>query len=393
MDNKKTEKQRITRMKVLSGIMLAVIGSVMGFTIASIVLDGEETVSTPLYYKLLNIPLIIIAYFVVIGIHELGHVLAGWSQKFVFRFITVGPFMLEREAGQLKFKWNKQVNLLGGLALSLPNDQYNLVKRYSIFIAGGPIASIIYGLLMLAGTTQLSTDNELLHWYLLDSFFIINCLLSLCIGIATLIPLKEGGFSSDGGKLLNFAKGGLSANVEATFIRYLAMATSGIRPSMMDPKPAEELLKALPDSDMKAYFHSILYNHYQDIKELDKAAYHLDEYLKEADNIPKGYVTSLYLEKAWFEARYNKNLEKALEYFHKEKFGVMIPKVQILRTEAAIALEKKDIILASEKIKQALIELPKLMDKGAIISEKECLEEMLSEICALEESFENHLAK
>lgn len=380
-------------MKVLSGIMLAVIGAVMGFTIASIVLDGEETVSTPLYYKLLNIPLIVIAYFVVIGIHELGHLLGGWSQKFAFRFITVGPFMLEREASRLKFKWNRQLNPLGGLALSLPEDQHNLVKRYTIFIAGGPIASILWGLLMLAGTTQLSFNQALLPWYLFDSFMLINCLLSFSIGVASLIPLKEGGISSDGAKLLNFAMGGHSAKVEATFIKYLAMATSGIRPSMMDPRPAEELINALPDSDMKAYFHSILYNHYQDIKELDKAAYHLDEYLKEADNIPKGYVASLYLEKAWFEARYNKNLEQALEYFHKEKFGVMIPKAQILRTEAAIALEKKDIILASEKINQALIELPKLMDKGAIISEKECLEEMLSEICALEASFENHLAK
>ncbi|AWM34708.1 hypothetical protein [Hymenobacter nivis] len=53
-----------------------------------------------------------VAWLLAVLLHELGHVLAGQAQRFQFRWLVVGPLLWKREAGRLRFAWNK--NLGGG---------------------------------------------------------------------------------------------------------------------------------------------------------------------------------------------------------------------------------------------------------------------------------------
>lgn len=362
-------------------------GIIIGATVAYLVLvvfgDVKGGSEFPWHTKLLLIPVVAIALWITIAIHELGHVFAGLSQKFEFRLLSVGPVMVEKELGKLQFKRNTNFNTFGGVALCLPTDQQNLNKRFAIFAFGGPLASLIFGGFLSIFLIFIQLDTTLLGFYLLESFILISCILSFCIALVTLIPMHSEGFTSDGGRILNLLKGGPSAQIESTLLNAIAQATSGIRPSLINPDPILVALNLPYESPLKPYLSGLLYNHYQDAGELEKASWHLDQYLEGSLYIPKGYIASLYLEKAWFEARHNKNLSLAKEYSSREKAGVMVPKSQVLRVEAAIAMGEGNYSLAVKKINEAIKELPKLIDKGAAVAEKEWLEAMLEE-CRVE---------
>jgi hypothetical protein len=358
-------------------------GIIIGATVAYLVLvvfgDVKGSSEFPWHTKLLLIPVVLMALWITIAIHELGHVLAGISQKFEFRLISVGPVMVEKELGKLQLKRNTNFNTFGGVALCLPTDQQNLNKRFAVFAFGGPLASVIFGGMLSLYLIFVQLDTASLAVYLLESFILISCILSFCIALVTLIPTHSEGFTSDGGRILNLLKGGPSAQIEATLLNAIAQATSGVRPSKISPDPILAALNLPNDSPLKPYLNGLLYNHYQDVGELEKASWHLDQYLAGAQFIPKGYVASLYLEKAWFEARHTKNLSLAKAYSSREKAGVMVPKSQVLRVEAAIAMGEGNNSLAIKKINEAIKELPKLIDKGAAVAEKEWLEQMLEE--------------
>jgi uncharacterized membrane protein len=81
-------------------------------------------------------------FFIVIGVHAAGHAVAGVWVNFDFKMYVVGPFMWEKELTGWKFKWNKNVNTFGGMAICLPVRTENLPIRFSIYAPSGPIASL-----------------------------------------------------------------------------------------------------------------------------------------------------------------------------------------------------------------------------------------------------------
>lgn len=377
MNTKKTKKRQHTILGILSGIIA---GAGIGYLFGSFGFDTGAGANHSVMVKLTLVPLAVFSILLVIAIHELGHLLAGWSQQFEFRYISVGPILFEKELDQLRFKWNKNFNTYGGFVICLPNDQVRLTKRFAVFTAGGPLASILYGLLLLLILRHSTINQEAVSGYFLHAFVLMNCVFTLCIGLLALIPMHTEGLTSDGGRLLNLLKGGPNAQIETTLLQYITLAAAGTRPALFAPEPLLQAIALPVESPMKPYLHSMLYSYYLDVKDLEKAAFHLDAYLQHAANVPKGYVATLYLEKAWFEARYHKNVALATEYFQKEKFGVMVAQAQVLRTEAAIAFAEGNKELAVAKAAAAIKELPKLIDKGAAIAEKEWLQEMLQEM-------------
>ncbi|MCC5919694.1 MAG: hypothetical protein LAT68_06030 [Cyclobacteriaceae bacterium] len=115
---------------ILVIIPFSILGAIIGFSIAywqDNIGSMAETkdFNTPFYFYLLMIPTAIFSYWWIIAIHELGHVIAELSQKFKFRFMSVGPILLEKENDKYKLRWNKGINVFGGLALCLPDDTKN----------------------------------------------------------------------------------------------------------------------------------------------------------------------------------------------------------------------------------------------------------------------------
>lgn len=125
-------------------------------------------------------------------VHELGHCLAGLLAGLEFDRIRVGPLELDGYK-RLSWEWNRGT-ILGGHALMLPKGDSALPVRIAVYVAGGPIANVACGLMLL---NMMPTQSA--HFIGLAQLFVAG---SFVVGIANLIPFRRYGFSSDGMKLV-----------------------------------------------------------------------------------------------------------------------------------------------------------------------------------------------
>jgi hypothetical protein len=174
MDTKKIKKTFTT-------LLLMVVGAGVGFMAAKLGLDSAHSASNAQVVAI--IILLLPAFFLVVGVHEAGHALAGKLVNFDFRMYVVGPFMWDKEESGWRFKWNKNVNLSGGLVICIPTTTENLAKRFSIYSLGGPAASFIltafaYGLNLMVAVIN---TNHNLVLNVAGSLFSLISFLSLII--------------------------------------------------------------------------------------------------------------------------------------------------------------------------------------------------------------------
>ncbi len=359
-------------------IIFVSLGFTAGYMGVSFFANGDpESMPTPLANKILIIPIFIVGFFIALALHELGHVLAGLSVGFDFRIYTVGPFMIEKEEGRLLFKWNRNLNTSGGLALCLPRNEHRLKPKFIRFIAGGPSASFLWGLIALVLYWFIPFDSSNIFLWSIEKLLVISSLSSFLVFLITIVPMRSGGFFSDGARIINLMKGGTQSELDFTLLQLSAQLYSGIRPRELNEKMMTHAINLSIDSPFKAYVHNMLYYHYLDCNELEKAKSQLYLYESYLDSIPKGYQATVWLDKAYFEALYNGDAANASEYFKKADIGAIIPKSQVLRTKAAIAFVAEEWDEAIRIAEEAIKALPKSMDKGTAVAEKEWLESII----------------
>ncbi|OGX91364.1 hypothetical protein BEN49_05065 [Hymenobacter coccineus] len=146
-----------------------------------------------------------VAWLLAVLLHELGHVLAGQTQRFQFRWLAVGPLLWKREAGRLRLVWNKSLNLAGGMALCLPPNADDLRRRFMVFAAGGPLGSAAWAAVAL-GTYALLPVATSAVGQVLAGALAASGGISALLALLTLIPAHVGGFYSDGGRLLHLGR-------------------------------------------------------------------------------------------------------------------------------------------------------------------------------------------
>ncbi len=83
------------------------------------------------------------ALFFGILVHELGHVVAGLIAGFQFRRLLVGPCAFTREARGYRLRFLGKRFLAGGYTLMLAPSTDGLRRAYCVFVAGGPIATLL----------------------------------------------------------------------------------------------------------------------------------------------------------------------------------------------------------------------------------------------------------
>ncbi|WP_159475083.1 M50 family metallopeptidase [Dyadobacter sp. 3J3] len=357
-------------------MLILFIGAVTGYFAGKMGVNAAKEVSkaTVFVVAALFIPL----FFIVIGIHEAGHAWAGIKVNFDFRMYVIGPFMWEKEQNKWKFKWNKNINTAGGLVLCVPVGTDNLSKRFSIYAAGGPMASMLlavfaYGLSRLISITNRSVDSgmETVSFILLTVAF-----LSSVIFVATSIPMQNGGFSSDGARILSLLRGGKKARFETLILKIIADSMSGIRPKLLNMKELTEAqeIAAEINPPFGVYVHSFFHQAAFDRADLGDAEKHLIEYVRKADAIPEGIRNAVWMDATFFYAFGKRDIEEAQKYWDQFKLSAMISKAQIYATEAAMASLKKDDETVIAKIDAAMKELPAMLDKGVGIALKEKLQ-------------------
>lgn len=164
-----------------------------------------------------NLGAALIAWFLAILLHELGHVIGGVSQGFRFQLLVVGPLSVDRDnhTDRLRIRLNRQLQLAGGIAACLPDSDVRVMERMRVAVAGGPLASVIVAI------------GAALCWWqapagALGATLFCTALMSGAIGVATLVPLDMGSFVSDGKRFLQLGThDAASRRTVATLVRAL----------------------------------------------------------------------------------------------------------------------------------------------------------------------------
>lgn len=362
-------------------LIMTIGGGAIGFFVAQAGMKASSHLPPTVMFPLLA--LLIPSFFLVIALHEGGHAFVGVKVNFEFRFYVVGPFLWEKESGQWKFKWNKNVNTFGGMVLCLPTDSNNLSKRFALYAAGGPLASLLTALLFVAVHALLVTSTSstvvmqiLTHWTW------VLFLLSSVIFLVTAVPFHSKGFSSDGARVLRLYRGGDTATFEVLLLKFIASSSNGMRPSALNRKEMKEALQLAEkiQAPMGLYFHYYYFYHAFDTQDINLAEEHLLAYVSKSHLIPQGLHYGVYLDAAFFYAAAKRDLEKAEYYYQQFKPSALLSKSQVHATEAAIAMLKKEYSQATLLIDKAKTEIPNILDRGIGVFIEEKLGEMKREV-------------
>ena len=186
------------------------IGSEFGDNRLVLKIAEANEVKTP--WDLLAFPFLML---IVLGTHEIGHLIGGLSQGMRFLLLIVGPFGWHASVAGPRFEWNTNVALMGGLAATLPTEVgASLRRQLLVMIAGGPLASLLLAIFAVAAIAYVEPR--------LAAYCLIVAATSFGIFLVTLIPTRAGGFMSDGMQLIDVWRGGSAVVERSALLRIIA---------------------------------------------------------------------------------------------------------------------------------------------------------------------------
>ncbi len=303
-------------------------------------------------WDLLAFPVLIL---IVLATHEIGHVLGGLFQGMRFLMLIVGPFGWHASSSGARFQWNTNLALMGGLAAMLPTQTGAPRRQLLVLIAGGPLASLFLAILAIA-LTSVSGPR-------LAAYFTIVAGTSLGIFLVTLIPMRVGGFMSDGLQLIDVLKGGGAAIDRGALMQLLAQSLDGVRPRDWDSSAIDELAKLDCDEPLlRAGGLMYLLARAMDCRhDADIAKYRrlLEESL---DAYPSGFKQSVHVELAicaWLAG----DADAARRHLMASKGGIVEKSRRLLAQAALAKLEGQEGDCERNRL-LALELLPKSSDAG-----------------------------
>jgi len=184
-------------------------------------------------WDFLAFPLLMLLVF---AAHEIGHVLGGLSQGMRFLMLIVGPFGWHASSSGPKFQWNTNLALMGGLAAMLPKKTGATHRHLLVLMAGGPLASLALAMFAIA---LASVGGPRFAAY---CTFVAAT--SFGIFIVTLIPVRSGGFMSDGLQIIDVLRGGNAIIGRNSLLQIFAQSLDGVRPRDWDSSAIDELARA-----------------------------------------------------------------------------------------------------------------------------------------------------
>jgi hypothetical protein len=351
--------------KVLGFIAMLSVGAGVGYAGAKLFLDDRKPDAIPLLpdnygiYLLLLLP---VMYLLVVGIHELGHVLAGLWQNFKFYNLTIGPFAWKLDDDDnIKFMWNKNLNIAGGVAVMLPNGDDALRKRFMWFAAGGPLASLVLAMACFP-LAQVFGETSFLRFVAYTT-----AALSAMIFVATMLPFRTGGFASDGLRILTFARNGATAMADLTGLRALAHLRAGKAYAEL---PVEEMAAVAANENVpeqqRVFMDYYRYLHAIGVEDIPKASSLYASVMDRLDIYPSGTHGNFYLEQALFSAKYLNDLPAAEAAMEKVTSSPMTEPLSAHLAKAAIAELKGDATALAAELPSIEKSLARSMDQSRI---------------------------
>jgi hypothetical protein len=224
-------------------------------------------------------------------IHESGHYLAGVALGQCCRRIVIGPVELARRAGRWSLRWIAIQR--AGLVDFVPSTFVHFRMRRAICVAGGPVASLLAGLVFVALSLHAATSSLFWIW----SYSVQWSL----VGLLGLLPVRRGDARSDGHLLWELIRGGAAVD---ELQRNLLVASSHATPLRMRDWP-DDLIRRLAEvpADPQAgrYNAYLAYVHILDCGESQAAGQYLERLMSDwQSDDPPEYA----LEAAYYHAVY-----------------------------------------------------------------------------------------
>ncbi len=350
-------RKKVQPWKALLGILLlAGAGAFVGYLLArfGLALPGVHTRLSNLgRWDLLALPVL---YLSAIAVHEGGHVLGGISRGMRFLLLIVGPFKLSRSAdNRVHFGWVFNLGTLGGVAACSPDMQRPLLPQMQGLVVGGPLASV---LLVLLGLAIAGFDDGRLGAYAL-----ILAAISLLIFGVTALPMRAGGFMSDGMQWLELRRGGVAVQQRSLFATLMGQSLSGMRPAELDRELIERLLAV--DDEMIRRIAARWYAFVQswDAGDLTRAESHAEWISEHVDDYPDGFRQGLTIELATFAGLVKNDLSTCRSWLQRSRGGVVDVSRRAL-AEASVALLEGRTLDASQRLDVAQRKLGSGLDSG-----------------------------
>ncbi len=279
------EKQSsLKRKNAVKGVAFALVFGLAGLFLGY--LGGKYLKSNALFAairpegaeeKILFAAFSLFAIWLVIALHEAGHLVAGLAQGFRLALFTAGFLGVRGTERGVQFFFNKDLNLVGGLAATFPERLVSgpdLRRKFAWIVAAGPLTSLIVGIAgLVIGNIflrQLQPPAPLTIKIGLVFLFITG-IFSLLIFLVTSLPLPSRGFMTDGARFLSLFGSEEKALREEAGLSVTAMMGAGYLPGEYSSEMVNRLA-ALPASDLiglNGHFIALL--HYLDRGEAERA--------------------------------------------------------------------------------------------------------------------------
>lgn len=136
---------------------------------------------------------IIISYFLVVNIHELGHLFCGKAVGYKLYMYKAWRFYYKNINGKFKFGWEKNEKGYAGFCMMIPPNRELTMSQNLLCYSGGILANLTTGALALV----INETIAFLPGYL-KIFLYVFGILSLLIGFTNLVPCMSGNNPTDG---------------------------------------------------------------------------------------------------------------------------------------------------------------------------------------------------
>jgi len=161
---------------------------------------------------------IIISLFVsfsAIFLHELGHLITGLLQGFRFELFVVGFLGVKRENDKVKFYFNTNMQLFGGVASTIPvEDTPENARKFANVLLAGPLTSLAFAIIFTI--ILVSFDSKYAQ------YINVAALASFGIFLATTLPGKMGLFFSDRKRYQRLTSKGYEREIELVVLRVIS---------------------------------------------------------------------------------------------------------------------------------------------------------------------------
>lgn len=335
---------------------MAVAGGAFGFLLAKggiALLPASASLKALSAWDLLALPVLIVF---VLAFHEAGHLAGGMSRGMRFLLFIAGPLGWVRGRDGIRFRWFFNLGTLGGVAAAMPVADRPLKPQLARLIIGGPLASLVLVALAMV-----------VFWWVpgrIGAYGLVTAGLSLAIFVVTAVPMRSGGFMSDGMQLLQLGRDPAMVERRARLLALMGQGLAGVRPRELDSaalEHAQSITGHEPLYDVGVY----LYSHYRalDAGDIDDAAHWLDRVEPLLDHYPDGFRQAIAVELALFEALHRHRADVAQAWLARAKGGVVdVSRRQLAQAALALRLGQREVALAA--LAEAEARLGGSMDPG-----------------------------